>query len=120
MLYCHFQDEEPFPRSVLRLLWERHPEVREAFEARGLFVIEFQVGDVCVLDPAVLEDAGARAREAYASCSLGDDTRAVLFVAHARIEVARGLAASGLEVPGGTFLGAVSYTHLTLPTILRV
>ncbi len=109
MIYSYFHDDEPFPRSVMRLLWEHHPDVREAFRQRGLFVIEFQVGDMCIHEPGALEEAGARAREAYAACSLCDETAAVLFVAHAYVEVARELAASGLEVPGGVFLGACGY-----------
>jgi hypothetical protein len=109
LLYCHFPGDDPFPRSVLKLLWEQRPEVKEAFRQRGIFVIEFQAGSVDFDEHVSREDAEARARAAYAASPQARKAAVLLFVAHARPDAAAELAASGLRMPAGTFLGACGY-----------
>jgi hypothetical protein len=109
MLYCHFEDDDPFPRSVMRLLWERYPETREAFREQGIFVIEFQVGSVDFDEDDAVLAAEPFAEAAYAVCLRAHDAARVLFIAHARPDVARELAQRGVAVPAGSFLGACGY-----------
>ena len=112
LLYCDLRGEDPWPRSVMRLLWERYPEVKQAFGREGLFVIEFGreewlFGDDGTVSLAEMESA---AKEAYLACpSRGTGT--LLFIAHVGKEAFRELAARGLTLPEGVFLGACGYVE---------
>src|SRR6185295_876198 len=107
MLYCHFQSDDPFPRSIFRELWERYPETMEAFRAAGLFVIEFEV-DVLFAGIETLEEAEASARAAFLAAP-GPSPDRLLFVAHTSGHLFRELADQPCRVPAGVFLGAVGY-----------
>jgi WD40 repeat protein len=111
-LYCHFQGEPPWPRSVVRLLWERHPEVREAFLAAGVFVVEFEalLEPGYEVDARFVQDAQTCLDAAYQACP-PHGSATLLFIAHTDGHTFRELADAGLRAPEGVFLGVCGYVE---------
>ena len=94
--------------------WVLHWEARQA-EAAGKDVIVLSVGDPDLDTPAAVVDTAVRTLRAGDTHYTETSGRPALRAAIA----ARHLARTGQAVTADNVI-AVSYTHLTLPTILRV